>query len=274
MHALLLTASLVLAQDDGAEVPLGEPTHGLKVLGFTRDHQAVVYSGYFGEDELAREVTVSANLRGGAPRFLGETDAAAFLAKTPLDSAIASRTSPDGKSIAEVVVDASDTSGSWMKGVWKAEKSSAWDLSVTRNGVTTTAGTASPADLAEVFWSPDGRYTAWILSVASRGMRDPGSQQLVIASDGRPTASVVMEKAKLAAWAPKISALIDQGGYAVLATSAAQKARPSSVVFVKGGQEKAAKELAAKLPGGATVELLTWPSATDIVVYLAASALK
>jgi hypothetical protein len=278
MNALLVAAALVLAQDGEGEPtrPLLEaaPTRGFKVLGFTKDHQSVVYSGYSGFDDDSTLVTVVERLTSSGTEVFSAADFEKWLARNPLEEPLASRTSPDGKSVAEVLVDATDNSGSWLNSRWKAAKSSVWKLSVTRNGVTTTAGTVAPADSAEVFWSPDGRYTAWIISVASRGMRDEGSQDLIIASDGRPTASIVMEKSKLAAWAPKISALVDKGGFAVLATTVAKQPRPKSVVFARNPADTAVKELAAKVPGGATVEPLTWASATDVVVYVAEAALK
>lgn len=276
MHALLLAAALVLAQDDAPEAPRapGEPTHGLKVLGFTRDHRFLVYSGYSGGEEEAQEVTVVRDLLLGSSVLLNADDAAKYLTQHPVDPAAASRTSPDGKSIAEVRVDANDTGGSWMNGAWTSEKTSTWNLSVTRAGKTSTAATAAPADAVEVYWSPDGRYTLWLSRIESRGMRDVGSEDLRIGTDGRPSVAVVMDKAKLKESGLKIASLLDQAGFAVLATTAAQKSRPKSVVFARGGLDADAKALAARLPGGATVEPLTWAATTDLVVYFAGGAGK
>lgn len=70
----------------------------------------------------------------------------------------------------------------------------------------------------------------------------------------------------------KAAAALDTAGFAVTSWEAAQAKRATSVVYAGKGQEALAKKLAEALPGGATVEPLTWKAKVDVVVALGSSA--
>lgn len=58
----------------------------------------------------------------------------------------------------------------------------------------------------------------------------------------------------------------EKAGWAVAAMGVAKQARPKTVVFAAAGKETDAAKLAAALPGGASVEKLTWPSKAELVI--------
>jgi hypothetical protein len=69
----------------------------------------------------------------------------------------------------------------------------------------------------------------------------------------------------------KVDRLAAKAGLVVAFAGEAQKARPKTVVYVAKGSEAQAKALAALLPGGATVEPLTWKVNASVVIAVGAS---
>ncbi len=70
----------------------------------------------------------------------------------------------------------------------------------------------------------------------------------------------------------KAFAALEKAGFAPTHQRAAQDARNRSVVYAAKGNEMDAARIAAALPGGATVEPLTWTAQFDVVVALGHSA--
>jgi hypothetical protein len=110
-------------------------------------------------------------------------------------------------------------------------------------------------------WSPACHYVAWVTT----------TEVLVFPSG--PLVEVLAHPKVQAAVEPTLKALA-AGGYGATARDPAQKERAKSVVYTWGGARDAAEKVAALVPGGATVEPITWVTPADIVVALGSSALK
>jgi hypothetical protein len=118
------------------------------------------------------------------------------------------------------------------------------------------------SNTAKPSWSPGCHYLAWILPDGEPGVFPAG-----------PLVDVLAAPRLQAAVEPTLKALA-AAGFGATAKAPAQKERPKSVVYTWGGARAAAEKIAALVPGGATVEPLTWVTPSDIVVALGASALK
>ena len=248
--------------------------NNIEVMGFSKDGRYLVYSSLAEDhDDWFNQVTAKDLLTGQVQTFRDGKEAG-FLKAHPLVDAIAGRTSPDGKATAEVVAEEMKGGGVWSTDRWRLGRESAWHLSVARDGRTTKVAELSPGNYLDVYWSPDGKFTAWVAVTNSRGMRDPGFQEIVVGTDGRPSIALVMDKDNVKAGLLKLAQTVTKAGFAVVSSGSASKPREKSVVFAAEGLEEQAKALAAVVPGGATVEKLTWKAAARLVVYAGPEAFK
>jgi hypothetical protein len=178
--------------------------------------------------------------------------------------AVASRVSPDGKSMLAVEVKPLAAGGAWSGGSFSAEGSSTWTLTATRDGTSREVGECAPGDSLTAFWSPDGRHSVWLVTHDGTSMRDPGSAEVIVGTGGDPSVAVVaLRRPAAEATAAKLS----KAGFTVVNVSAAKKQRPSTVVYVSAGMEEVGKKVVASLPG-ASVATLDWASPFDVVVAL------
>lgn len=209
---------------------------------------------------------------------------AAWLKAHPLKPAVAGRASPDGKSTAEVELKGN-------KGAWKGAVFEYFGVDDPTEVATSHGGTAllvgvggrrhlvANAEWAgakghvEPSWSSDGSAVVFVVTnVASSAMAEPDIA--IVAA--RPTALAieVLTPKQLARGAGKVGDALEKAGFRVLSFGPAQDMRERSVLYVAKGFEEQAKAVAAAVPGGASIEPLSWKTNTDIVVAVGASALE
>jgi hypothetical protein len=137
---------------------------------------------------------------------------------------------------------------------------------------------ASMLTAAKGIWqaypSPDSAHVAWVFS----GKEDLGSDQsqdideVWISGDGSFAVEILgLMDAKDTAL-PRVVKALTEAGFPPAKTGKAVKPRKASVVYTAKGAEAKAKAVAAAIPGGATVEPLTWKSDCDVVVAVGDSA--
>jgi hypothetical protein len=185
----------------------------------------------------------------------------------------ASRSSPDGKAMAEVKLNVpTETEGNWKGATFTPPKSGNHQLVIQRGGRSFVTGQADSIDTLSVYWSPDGRYVAWVVSPSRFHGMDGSS--LVTASVGAagPQVQVLGMPEVLKVATSKVTAAVEKQGAMVVFVGRAKKARATSVVYAAAGSEREAQAIAKALPGGGTVEALTWAAGVELVVALGASA--
>jgi hypothetical protein len=257
------------------------PGNVTSIDGVTKDGRYLVWTGQ--DDYESPGATVVQDLWTGARTVFGQElgedgpkdsdKLQKWKAAHPLVEVRAGRTSPDKQAVADVVSVEVTGSGGWNGDTWSSGSSSGWNLVVKRGGTQQVAAKCDPASAVEVYWTPDGKRTIWVVGHRGRAMRDPGYDDLIIGTDGNPGVAVAVDKAKLRD-AEKLSAPFAKAGFTVLSLTPAVKAREKSVVFAAAGHEADAKKLAAAVPGGADVQKLDWKSQVDLVVALGPEALK
>jgi len=186
-----------------------------------------------------------------------------------------SRTSPDGKSRAEVQAQTYSGKGTWKGADFKPPKHGVAELRVSRGKKSTLSRSWNDGlFLATPYWSPDGRYVAWVLKTSDwQGMDGSVQLYVVIGSGGNPRAQVLAAPDVLKQAGGPVTKAVEAAGLTVVLVGKAQKPRDQSVVYAAKGFEAAAKRAAAAVPGGATVEPLTWKPGVELVVALGRSAL-
>lgn len=136
-----------------------------------------------------------------------------------------------------------------------------------------TEAVYSPTWLAYAFWDPTGRRVA--VALFEQAEQTPGG------TDGRrselhvfacaPRIEVLAQKA-LGARREAVADELEAAGFAVTRVGDAQDARAASKIYAAEGHRAAAEKIAALVPGGASVEPLTWKPNAEIVVALGGSA--
>lgn len=165
-------------------------------------------------------------------------------------------------------------------GQWSVEESVKATFTVSCNGVKVSesipyemAAMYIPTWSATAFWDPSGRRVLIALEEAqARTMRGPaggGSDTRVIACG--PRVEVLATKA-LEARRDPVADAIEKAGFAVTRLGNAEEARTATKIYAGKDHQAAAQKIAAAIPGGATVEPLTWKPKAEIVVALGDSA--
>ncbi|HZS37419.1 MAG TPA: LytR C-terminal domain-containing protein [Polyangia bacterium] len=231
-------------------------------------------------------------------RFKAMPNKAAFEAwqkEHPLSCSTA-LTSPDGKARADVLLKGKDVKGKWKKNEFvfgfegddlAEEKRAAFTLAVVRDGKTIpSASWSASSPMAaqgaglngsiEVCWAPNGRRIMWSAIRKPGMMRDTGDHVLIIGSTGGPRIQLVADKSVLEQAAAAVGAALDAAGFTPTSAKASNEkvARAATVVYAAAGFEDAAKQVAAAVPGGATVAALDWKAPFDVIVGIGQSAIK
>lgn len=201
----------------------------------------------------------------------GSADFARWLAAHPLKPLLVSRTSPDKKREADVEPETG--AGTWGDDTFYSDSAFGWSLVVRHDKTTDQVGFTSTGDNVSVAWTPDGKHTIWVVSRKGRMVRDPGSDTVIIGTDGSPSVAVLAPREKLAP-AKGVAEKLVKAGFEIGSVAPMMKPRDKSVVFGAKNQLDLAKKVAAAVPGGATVEPLTWHTPFDVVVALGPDALK
>lgn len=127
------------------------------------------------------------------------------------------------------------------------------------------------------YWSPDQKRVAWIVQRDDlQWMRGPipGDASVVVTDAVGLRVSVVAPEVALDQVKAKVVPALKEAGFAPTNVAAALKARAQTVVYARKRRREDAKRIAEVVPGGATVEDLTWKTDMDIVVAVGDSALK
>ena len=134
-----------------------------------------------------------------------------------------------------------------------------------------------PPSRAQVSWSPTCKHIAWMLDNYIRGDQiavgvfEPSTPVLV--KPAGPVIHVMAHKTATATVEPIINAL-SKAGYAPHVGPNALKDRTETVIYSWASARKTAVAMAKHIPGGATVEPITWSTPADIVVAAGTSVLR
>ena len=101
-----------------------------------------------------------------------------------------------------------------------------------------------------------------------------GHRVYFVGSAGGPRVHLLADKSMLAKAGPAVASAIEKAGFAPLYMGLSKKARDASVVYSAAGSEEAAARIAAAIPGGATVDKLSWETQADVVVAIGKTAAK
>lgn len=221
-------------------------------------------TGAFVFDSIEGEVT-RYDVRTGQTSTVEDTNA--FVALS------ASRSSPDGKAMAEVKLTVpTETEGNWKGATFTPPKSGNHQLVIQRGERSFVTAQADSIDTLSVYWSPDGRYVAWVVSPSKFHGMDGSAMVTASVGAAGPQVQVLGMPEVLKAASAKVTAVVEKQGAMVVFVGRAKKARATSVVYAAPGSEKEAQAIAKALPGGGTVEALTWAAGVELVVALGSSA--
>jgi hypothetical protein len=126
----------------------------------------------------------------------------------------------------------------------------------------------------EVFWSADGKRAAFVTNWGWVMPENPGHGEVLFAPATGPRLELVADAKFSDAAAMAAMRALDAAGIVVLRRGKAKVERELSVVYAAKGAEDFAAKVAAAVPGGASVEPLTWKADAEVVLALGASAAK
>jgi hypothetical protein len=131
----------------------------------------------------------------------------------------------------------------------------------------------TPAVTGTPYWDPTGHRVVFALEEAvAKTMRGPdgGRHAYELLACG-PQLEVVAPPGQEAIGS-KIADALEATGATVVSIGPAKGARPTSVVYADAAHAALAAKVAAAIPGGATVDKLTWKAAGGVVVAIGDSA--
>ena len=112
------------------------------------------------------------------------------------------------------------------------------------------------------FWARDGSAVVLVSHQSGPGNWE-GDDSLEALLPSAPSIEVLVSKGLDPA---SLVAALRKAGFPVAHTGPAQSAREKTVVYAAKGAEAAAAKVAAAVPGGASVQPLTWPSPAEVVI--------
>ena len=216
-----------------------------------------------------RDGLMSYEVNNGRSRNLGPA------LKVKLDGAVqlkASRASPDSKAKAVSSVTLAQGKGEWNATTFTPPADYTTQLQIERDGTPRPSATGSGVTGARLYWSPDSRFVLWEIETAIEGT-DESDTTYLVGSGGLPRAQVLASADLLPKVTSSAITAADGAGLVVVRIANAQKPRAKSVVYAEKGFEAQAAKVASALPGGATVEALTWKAGAEIVIAAGTSAL-
>jgi hypothetical protein len=276
MNLLLLT---LLAA--GVEIQASE----VKPFGWSKDGRYFAWSteGVMGNPDAPNTVL---DVQTGRTDELSDAQLKKFQSAHPLAPLAADRTSPDAKATMDVKPLSGKAGGGWNAkakedgspagSTWSPAGATGAELRVERDGQSwVSVSWNSGVHVVKGFWSPDGKQVAWLVRPSDmQGMDGTTEWELITGPAGYPRVHVVTEKALIPTAGAKVKALLDGKGFATTYVGKALKPRDASVVYCAAGKEELAKKAAELIPGGATVDKLTWPANAELVVALGKKAVS
>lgn len=199
----------------------------------------------------------------------------AYVASHPLTPGVPGAVSPGKKRTLKL--DAKGAKSAWNGDVWAYDEGAAnvagsIEVGGKRRAIFWAEAGAVGGDV-RVFWSKDGEALVLVHRARQGGIMSPEDTTLAVVALGGTTVEILAPKGASSGLGA-VRAALTKAGYAIVHTAPAKKERPASVVYAAKGQDAAAKAVAALVPGGATVEPLTWASDADVVVAVGGSAGK
>jgi hypothetical protein len=278
--------ALFVFRERGISVYGGQDT--LTVLDVTTlEQERFVVNSAAGEGEPQEDIEAAeATATKGREAWAKWARQHTFKAATP------SRTSPDGKRTAGLVLRDGTTSPKCTKApaafcyanplpddpcaVMFGCSAMAGRViaQVTRAGTTTLLHEfAAPGltGLISPYWL-DAERVLWLQEDEGGNPQRDGQHCEALISRGEAVVELLGEEALTKKVGADVSAALARGGFTTLRIARAQKARAQSVVYAAKGAEADAAALAALVPGGATVEALSWKSEARLVLALGTSA--
>ncbi|MBT3219073.1 MAG: LytR C-terminal domain-containing protein [Proteobacteria bacterium] len=134
----------------------------------------------------------------------------------------------------------------------------------------------SPTTRVNFTWSPTCKHVAWLIENYTSydkyavGVFEPNA---LIVKPAGPVIHVMAHKSAEDTVEPVVNAL-SKAGYAPHVGPNALKDRTETVIYSWAFAKDAAEAMAKHIPGGATVEPITWSTPADIVVATGTSALR
>jgi hypothetical protein len=123
------------------------------------------------------------------------------------------------------------------------------------------------------FWDPTGRRVLFLLEEeVTETMRGPAGGKVELYVVPCAPRVEVLAPAGLEGATGRVADAVEKAGFAVVATGAARQPRQATVVYAPEAHAESAARIAAAVPGGATVEKLTWRPKADVVVAIGDSA--
>ncbi len=247
--------------------PVEIERYGAGLSGWTQDSQFFVWS----ESDKVKILSGRTGALTEAP------DLEAFKKTHVLVEPSPSRTSPDGKATAEMkMVSTAASNAGWSGNTWRPSATEVVELRVVRDGVSTVSvAWRQGAYSVEPYWSPNGQRVAWVVNPSDRYSMDGTVDRSVeIGGGGGPKIHLLADKGILVEGTKKVGAALEAAGYSPTFVGPAKKARDATVVYAAKGKEAIAAKIAAAIPGGATVDKLSWQTPADVVVAVGKSALK
>ena len=242
------------------------------ITTFSADGLSASYNDGEGSDELDLDLRTG-NLRDpfDAPTPDGD-------APSPDDessvSAVASQTSPDGKTRIDFAAARSTDPGRWSAdGTAWTRSGPKTNYTLTRGGKVVSQGTLPVGGIfIAPYWTPDSKRIVLVVTTKPEMMRDPGAAELVVLSTAGPRLQLVAAKDLFTTTGPKVAAALDKAGFVPTSLGLAHDPHPTSTVYAAKGFEALAAKVAAAVPGGASVAPLNWKADADVLVAVGNSA--
>jgi len=186
------------------------------------------------------------------------------------------------KGVANVTLQGTEKAARWKGSSisWEVTDQVTVTTSTTCSGVTNKTSEESamggmyvPTWTATPIWDPTGHRVVFALDEAiAKTMRGPdgGRSQYIVMACG-PRVEVVAPRGREAA-SDKVADALEKVGYTVVSIGPARARRPATIVYTDPSHAALAAKVAAAVPGGATVDKLTWKPQADIVIAVGDSA--
>ena len=258
--------------DEGGAGPTWKLAHVVDAR--TGERATYLYEPTESADD-AKDLQAVADLDDGAAKLPRRGAFDAWLKAHPLAPLAGGRAKGDAKAVAHLSAGSVKDDGDGFDFDVPKGKRATVTFAVERGGkATPSASCAVKPPVRELVgyaapaWSPDERRVAWSC------YRHAGEwdYDVVVGPASGPRVEMLADATISKATIAAVAAALEKAGFFPTHAGPAQKARAATVVYAAKGFEAAAKAAAAAVPGGATVDGLSWKADADLVVAVGAGA--